>query len=225
MNKNELTVHQLQGWCLKTQCSVVLHPDGTIYGSDFENKPVQTPLAALAAMVTADTPHDWPVLDDIVALEAEHLGDPAKETGIYAPPWIAAAERTLERLGYSYQGGELWQPPIGKAPAFNAPALLDQAAKHMRDRATTYDKPEGERSMAATVAAFNAIAGIDMSESEGWMFMALLKMVRDRSRTDPHRDSCEDLVAYSALYGEARLAERTASPAANDNQATTHAHG
>jgi hypothetical protein len=88
----------------------------------------------------------------------------------------------------------------------SAPCLLMRAADHMQDRAATYDKPEGERSMAQTVAAFNSICGIDMSESEGWLFMALLKMVRGQARKDPHRDSVEDLVAYASLYGEARMA-------------------
>ena len=35
--------------------------------------------------------------------------------------------------------------------------------------------------------------------------LALLKMVRDNQRDTPHVDSCEDLIAYSALYAEARL--------------------
>jgi hypothetical protein len=87
----------------------------------------------------------------------------------------------------------------------SAPRLLDQAAKHMRDRAATYDKPEGERSMGKTVEAFNAITGRDLTESEGWLMMALLKMVRSQQRKEPHADSCEDLIAYTALFGEARL--------------------
>lgn len=97
------------------------------------------------------------------------------------------------------------QVHIKPAPSATAPALLDQAAKHMRDRAATYDKPEGERSMGKTVQAFNAITGRDLAEHEGWLLMALLKMVRSEARKDPHPDSVEDLVAYGALYGEARL--------------------
>src|SRR5262245_11717549 len=30
----------------------------------------------------------------------------------------AAAIRTLENLGYTYHGGELWKPPLGEAPDF-----------------------------------------------------------------------------------------------------------
>lgn len=30
-----------------------------------------------------------------------------------------SAVKTLEQLGYTYHGGELWKPPLGKAPDFN----------------------------------------------------------------------------------------------------------
>lgn len=86
-----------------------------------------------------------------------------------------------------------------------APQLLNKAAAHMQARSATYDKPEGERSMVATVAAYNAITGQAMTEANGWLLMAVLKMVRDNQRAEPHFDSLEDLVAYSSLYGEARL--------------------
>lgn len=126
----------------------------------------------------------------------------AKATRIEA----TAAMSTLFRLGYTYtHGAELWKPPIGTAPAFSAPDLLDAAAGHMKQRAATYDKPEGERSIGATVDAFNAITGRDLRESEGWLLMTLLKLVRSESKDAPHRDSIEDLIAYSGLYGEARL--------------------
>lgn len=87
-----------------------------------------------------------------------------------------------------------------------APQLLNKAAAHMQARSATYDKPEGERSMGATVAAYNAITGQQMTEANGWMLMTLLKLVRDNQRAEPHLDSLEDLVAYSSLYGESRLA-------------------
>jgi hypothetical protein len=89
--------------------------------------------------------------------------------------------------------------------SITAQELLDTAAQHMRNRAETYDKPQGERSMANTVAAFNAITGNAMKESEGWLFMQILKDVRDRQRTAPHTDSLEDCIAYAALKAESRL--------------------
>ena len=88
-----------------------------------------------------------------------------------------------------------------------ADQLLNKAATHMQARAATYDNPRGERSMGQAVEAFNAITKGNLTESEGWMLMALLKLVRDRKRTEPHQDSIEDGVAYMALYGEARLGE------------------
>lgn len=81
--------------------------------------------------------------------------------------------------------------------------FLEQAAKHMRDRAATYDKPEGERSMENTVTAFNVITGHTLSEAEGWLLMQILKDVRQWSNPAFHRDSAEDCVAYAALKAEA----------------------
>jgi hypothetical protein len=49
------------------------------------------------------------------------------------------------------------------------------------------------------------VTGQNITEANGWLIMAILKMVRDNQRTEPHVDSVEDLIAYSALYGEARL--------------------
>lgn len=87
-----------------------------------------------------------------------------------------------------------------------APEILTRSAEIMAERAKQYDSPQGERSMGKAVAAFNAITGQSLSEANGWLLMALLKMVRDNTTTEPHEDSINDLVAYGALYGEARLA-------------------
>lgn len=86
--------------------------------------------------------------------------------------------------------------------------FLQAAAGHMRDRAATYDKASGERSMGRTVIAFNAITGRDLTESEGWLLLQILKDVRDRQRKAPHQDSLEDGIAYAALKAEARAGER-----------------
>lgn len=86
--------------------------------------------------------------------------------------------------------------------------ILTAALCHMRERASTYDKPEGERSMGATVGAFLAVTGVSMTEEQGWLFMALLKAVR--SQQGAYRaDSYEDGAAYFALAGEAAVRDRT----------------
>lgn len=88
----------------------------------------------------------------------------------------------------------------------SALSLLEAAAGHIRNRAAAYDKPQGERSMGQTVAAFNAVTGRDLSESEGWLLMELLKAVRDFTTPGGHEDSQEDRIAYAALGAEARRA-------------------
>lgn len=95
-----------------------------------------------------------------------------------------------------------------------APDILTMAANHMAARASTYDQPDGERSMDRAVRALNTILNRPaLSESEGWLFMQVLKDVRDRTSPAPHADSLEDCVAYAALKAEARLAEAGKLPA------------
>ena len=49
---------------------------------------------------------------------------------------------------------------------FSAPELLNKAATLMAERGKQYDKPEGERSMAQTVAIFNLHHGLGMTEAQ-----------------------------------------------------------
>lgn len=85
-----------------------------------------------------------------------------------------------------------------------APELLGRAAAHMHARSSTYDAPEGERSMGKAVAAFNAITGHALTESEGWLLLQVLKDVRLFTRSEYHADSAEDCIAYAALKAEAK---------------------
>lgn len=94
--------------------------------------------------------------------------------------------------------------PDVEVPLAEAPELLGRAARHMHDRASTYDKPEGERSMGRAVQAFNAITGRDLTESEGWLLLQVLKDVRLFTRSEYHADSAEDCIAYAALKAEAK---------------------
>lgn len=87
-----------------------------------------------------------------------------------------------------------------------AQEILTAAAAHMSDRASTYDKPAGERSMAQTVEIFNLFHGTALTEAQGWHFMQVLKDVRLFTRPGYHADSAEDGVAYSALKAEAMAA-------------------
>lgn len=80
--------------------------------------------------------------------------------------------------------------------------ILGCGMKELADREQTYDAPGGERSMAKTVAAFNAIYGLGMTEVQGWQFMELLKIVRS-SQGKFKPDNFVDGAAYAALAGEA----------------------
>lgn len=102
-------------------------------------------------------------------------------------------------------------PEDGPTPGWTVPAapeLLGRAAAHMHARASTYDAPDGERSMGKAVSAFNAITGHNLTESEGWLVMTLLKAVRGFARDAYRPDSFEDLIAYAALLAEAKGAGR-----------------
>ncbi len=92
-------------------------------------------------------------------------------------------------------------------PAPTADEILTTAAGHLKDRAVTYDQPQGERSMGKTVAMFNTLTEHGLTEEQGWLFMACLKMVR--AQAGRYRaDSYEDGAAYFALAGESAAQER-----------------
>ncbi|CAD5376730.1 hypothetical protein OF001_U170027 [Pseudomonas sp. OF001] len=96
-----------------------------------------------------------------------------------------------------------------------AQQILEAGIGHMKDRASTYDKPDGERSMGATVNAFYAITGQALTEEQGWLFMAILKAVRSQQGAF-RADSYEDGAAYFALMGEAAHQERLIDPQERD---------
>ncbi len=88
-----------------------------------------------------------------------------------------------------------------------APQILKTAIGHMEERAATYDQPQGERSMGKTVTMFNALTGNTLTDEQGWLFMACLKMVRAQ-QGGYRADSYEDGAAYFALAGESAAQER-----------------
>ena len=90
----------------------------------------------------------------------------------------------------------------------SAPGLLAEAAQTMLERGKQYDQSGGERSFEKAAKVFNAIAGTDyLSASDIALVLLAVKLVRDQSREEPHRDSLLDAVAYASLYGEERLKE------------------
>jgi hypothetical protein len=86
-------------------------------------------------------------------------------------------------------------------------AVLQKGIDHMKDRAATYDSPDGENSIPATVAAFNAITGHTLTDEQGWLFMVLLKAVRSQ-QGDFKLDNYEDGAAYFGLMAQAAVHAR-----------------
>lgn len=95
--------------------------------------------------------------------------------------------------------------------------FLQAAIDVQKERGAQYDKPSGERSMGATVAAFNCITGFTLEESDGWMLLSILKLVRQSQNPEKyHHDSALDFVAYASLYAEA--ASEQCKPATESNK-------
>ena len=114
---------------------------------------------------------------------------------------VSAGQQSME------EAYEQAHRPIGDSEYETAPTFLKAADKHMDDRAATYDKPEGERSITQVVAIFNQFHGTSLTEAQGWHFMEIVKQVRFFTKEGFHRDSAEDSIAYAALRAEAKQRE------------------
>jgi len=82
----------------------------------------------------------------------------------------------------------------------NAADILQQAKDCLVNRASERDK-EQERSMKSCVEAFNALTGKSLTETEGWIFMTVLKIARSQGGNFK-LDDYVDMAAYAALAGE-----------------------
>ena len=85
----------------------------------------------------------------------------------------------------------------------DARSILKQASDAIQNRAITRDNSESERSMQRTVNIFNGLINFDlMTEPQGWLFMACVKLARSQ-QGQFHLDDYIDAAAYIALAGEA----------------------
>ena len=87
-----------------------------------------------------------------------------------------------------------------------APTILKKAADLLEERGKDYDNGE-ERSMFRAVGAFNCVTGLKLTETQGWLLMQCVKLVRQQNAKGFHQDSYEDDVAYAALKAEAASRE------------------
>jgi len=93
-----------------------------------------------------------------------------------------------------------------------APAYLSQTLEVMNERGQQRDSVGGERSMAKAVKAFDTLIIPSilkrgyMLETEGWLFMEVLKMARSTQGVY-HEDDYVDLIGYAALAAESASKE------------------
>lgn len=161
---------------------------------------------------------DTVIFDDVQALDKQAEDKLRRQSWSMAPspfdPVSDAAQlaqdytsgeflRRLELLHLSAPNKpilkDLVQDLVGK-PVRKPEQILVRAAKHIADRAEQRDVKE-ERSMAKCVRAFNELYGKDLTETEGWQFMSILKKSRAAVGT-MNLDDYEDDAAYTALAGE-----------------------
>lgn len=82
-----------------------------------------------------------------------------------------------------------------------ADQILQTSAAVMAAKASERDVAQ-ERSMSRCVTAFNAMSGHKLSERDGWLFMATLKLTRALSTPTGVADDYVDGASYCALAGE-----------------------
>ncbi len=115
---------------------------------------------------------------------------------------IISSDSTLRQLIpliKSYSKPEDQTEPLKIVPS----DILIKAAETIKQRGVQRDLPDGERSMARCVAAFNSLYGKDLTETEGWNFMSILKLSRAAGR--PYcEDDMLDCAAYAALAAESK---------------------
>ena len=140
-----------------------------------------------------------------------------RTNGIHAA--VPTAWKSIEHLKRSiitkqFLAKILWERPTPEPEKRNtaelpkntprtAIGIADAALQHIKDRASTYDSADGERSAVKTAQAFNAITGKDLTEAEVFLLLQILKDVRQWQKGIPHQDSLEDCIAYAALKAEA----------------------
>jgi hypothetical protein len=97
-------------------------------------------------------------------------------------------------------------PEGGRTPTLHAENYLRRSIYALNQRARDYDSLGGEKSIGKTIELFNKLTGNNLSDSQGWLFMVCLKLVRSQQGTF-HMDNFVDLAAYAALYGESQEKE------------------
>lgn len=105
----------------------VIAPDGRSWAlDDFETlvTHVRADVAGVPACPTCEGRGEVPTVEYADSMNGYPSAEPCPDcngtgiAGVALPAARGAAVATLERLGYTYHGGELWKPPLGKRPAW-----------------------------------------------------------------------------------------------------------
>lgn len=123
-----------------------------------------------------------------------------RHLGLLFEQWDLVIEK-IQDVPDDLQGLDVTALQAACPKATLAPSLLIEAADAIENRAIERDQPDGERSMRTAVATFNALTGQQISEREGWVFMAILKLARAQGGKHT-RDDYVDGAAYLALACE-----------------------
>ena len=146
-------------------------------------------------------------------IEFEPLGKDEKPLNYHDIPWTKKPnldfdridkvlhEPTCDELASEYK-------PEGTNVPTTAQDFLTQAKELIDKRGVQYDQKDGERSANKIAKAFNAITGQNLTASEIWLILLLLKQVRQWTTKSYHNDSSEDSVAYAALLSEQLIDEK-----------------
>lgn len=160
-----------------------------------------------------------PIAKSVAAFGIGHWQEGDVRATVSADPHQGVGGRISDYFPNGPIGSKVDYDPtegLGPAPSTkkHAYTFLEAAVKEMKDRAIQRDTPSdgakgggGERSMAATVRAFNALTGKNLTEAEGWEFMILLKLVRGRQGAF-RADDYVDAAAYAGLLGECESTSR-----------------
>jgi hypothetical protein len=122
------------------------------------------------------------------------------------PVYELFAKDTYEEDNLSVTGSDPDSKPGATIPE-PAVGFLEEAKAQMEARAKLRDSESGERTAGKIAKVFNAITDRDLTESEVWLLLVVLKIVRSRGGKY-HRDDYVDMAAYSALWAEHESATR-----------------
>ena len=103
---------------------------------------------------------------------------------------------------------------IPPSEVLRAAAMTIAQRGQMRDSNPGQDAAPAERSMAATVAAFNALEGTNLTETQGWRFMQTLKLARAAASERNQKFNPDDYVDGAAYAGLAHEAAEHAAQSA-----------